>query len=62
VFLRLTEYKIFEDEYVHYFEDAKTESYIARYSAVKTYTERRLQEVFDNAAKFVAKIGLMLQD
>ena len=31
-------YKIFEDEYVHYFEDAKTESYIARYSAIHTYT------------------------
>lgn len=55
-------HRIFEDEYVHYFEDAKTESHIARYSAIKTYTERRLEEVFDNAAKFVAKIGLMLQD
>ena len=48
--------------YVHYFADAKTESHIARYSAIKTYTERRLQEIFDNATKFVAKIGLMLQE
>lgn len=55
-------HKIFEDEYVHYFEDAKTESYIARYSAIKTYTERRLQEIFDNAATFVAKIALILED
>ncbi len=55
-------HKIFEDEYVHYFEDAKTESHIARYSAITTYTERRLQEVFENATKFVAKIGLILQD
>lgn len=55
-------HKIFEDEYVHYFEDAKTESHIARYSAIKTYTERRLQEIFDNATLFVAKIGLILQD
>jgi len=54
-------HKIFEDEYVHYFEDAKTESHIARYSAIKTYTERRLQEIFDNATKFVAKIILILQ-
>jgi uncharacterized protein (UPF0332 family) len=54
-------HKIFEDEYVHYFEDAKKESKIARYSAIKTYTERRLQEIFDNATKFVAKIVLMLQ-
>lgn len=55
-------YKIFEDEYVKYFEDAKTESYIARYSAIKTYTERRLNEIFGNAAKFVGKISLILSD
>ena len=40
-------YKIFEDEYVKYFEDAKTESYIARYSAIKAYTERRLNDIYD---------------
>jgi uncharacterized protein (UPF0332 family) len=55
-------HKIFEDEYVHYFEDAKTESHIARYSAIKTYTERRLDEIFENARKFVAKIALILND
>lgn len=55
-------YKIFEDEYVKYFEDAKKESHIARYSAIKTYTERRLDEIFDNATKFVAKISLMLNE
>lgn len=53
-------HKIFEDEYVHYFEDAKKESHIARYSAIKTYTERRLEEIFDNATKFVAKVSLIL--
>ncbi|MBS3064502.1 MAG: HEPN domain-containing protein [DPANN group archaeon] len=55
-------YKIFEDEYVKYFEDAKTESYIARYSAIKTYSERRLNEIYENARKFVAKISLILLD
>lgn len=55
-------YKIFEDEYVHYFEDAKKESKIARYSAIKTYTERRLDEIFNNATDFVAKMGFVLQD
>lgn len=55
-------HKIFEDEYIHYFEDAKTESNIARYSAIKAYAERRLQEIFDNATKFVAKIALILED
>lgn len=54
--------KIFEDEYIHFFEDAKKESHIARYSAIPTYTDRRLQEIFDNAAKFVGKIALILQD
>ncbi len=55
-------HKIFEDEYIHYFEDAKKESYIARYSAIKTYTERRLEEIFNNATEFVAKISLMLEE
>ncbi len=54
-------FKIFEDEYVKYFEDAKTESHIARYSAIKTYTERRLDEIYENARKFVAKIALIVQ-
>lgn len=54
-------YKIFEDEYVHYFEDAKKESHIARYSAIKTYTKRRLDEICNNSTDFVAKIGLILQ-
>lgn len=55
-------YKIFEDEYVHYFEDAKAESHIARYSAIHTYTKRRVEEIFENATQFVAKIGLILQE
>ena len=55
-------HKIFEDEYVHYFEDAKKESNIARYSAIKTYTKRRLDEIFNNATDFVAKIGFVLQE
>jgi uncharacterized protein (UPF0332 family) len=55
-------YKIFEDEYIHYFEDAKKESHIARYSAIKTYTERRLDEIFENAIKLVGKISLILHE
>ncbi len=54
-------YKIFEEEYVHYFEDAKKESHIARYTAIKTYTQRRMAEIFDNVTKFVAKISLILE-
>jgi uncharacterized protein (UPF0332 family) len=55
-------HKIFEDDYVHYFEDAKKESHIARYSAIKTYTERRLDEIFENARELVVKIGDMLEE
>ncbi len=53
-------YKIFEDEYVKYFEDVKIESNIARYAAIKTYTVRRLEEVFENARRFVSKISLIV--
>jgi len=55
-------HKLFEEEYVTYFEDAKKESHIARYHAIKTYTSRRLEEVFENARKFVAKISVILQE
>ncbi len=55
-------YKIFEDEYVKYFEEAKRESHIARYSAIRTYTERRLDEIFENARKFVGKISIILAE
>ena len=55
-------HKIFEDEYVKYFEQAKTESHVARYSAIKTYTVRKLDEIFNNATKFIAKISLILSE
>lgn len=55
-------HKIFEDEYVKYFEDAKKEAHTARYTAIKTYTEKRLNEIFYNAQKFVAKIALLVQE
>jgi len=54
-------YKIFEDEYVKYFEEARKESHIARYSAFKTYTERKVEEIFKNATKFVEKIASILE-
>ena len=54
-------YKIFEDEYVKYFEDARKESHTARYSAIKTYTQKRLEEIFSNATEFIVKIKLILE-
>jgi uncharacterized protein (UPF0332 family) len=55
-------HKIFKDEYVQYFEDAKKESKAARYSAIKPYTKRRLDEIYNNAVEFVKHIGFVLQD
>ena len=49
-------YKIFEDDYIKYFEDAKKESHIARYQARPSYTQRRLEEIFENSRKFIEKI------
>ncbi|MGE0792846.1 MAG: HEPN domain-containing protein [Candidatus Woesearchaeota archaeon] len=53
-------HKIFEEEYVTYFDDARRESHHARYSAIKTYEERRLNEIFINAQKFILKVKLII--
>ena len=54
-------HKIFEEEYIEYFEDARKESSVSRYSPTKVYQERRVKEIMGNAEKFVAKIRLMLE-
>jgi len=54
-------YKIFEEEYVDYFADARKESSVSRYSATKVYTQRRVEEVFENARKFIAKLRVLLE-
>lgn len=54
--------KIFEEEYIHYFEDARKESSTARYAAIKKYSERRVKEIMENARKFIAKIELIVKD
>ncbi|MCK5283580.1 MAG: HEPN domain-containing protein [Nanoarchaeota archaeon] len=53
-------YKIFEDDYVEYFHDARKESSVSRYSPTKAYTERRVSEIFKNAQEFIAKINEIL--
>lgn len=55
-------HKIFEDEYIKYFEDAKTESSTARYQARPSYTERRVNEILINAKKFVKKINSIVRE
>lgn len=55
-------HKIFEDDYIEYFEDARKESSVSRYSATKVYTERRVKEVFENARKFIAKLRVILEE
>ena len=53
-------YKIFEDEYIDYFQDARRESSVSRYSATKVYTKRRVEEIFENARKFISKARIVL--
>lgn len=55
-------YKIFEDDYVDYFEDARKESSNSRYSATKVYTKRRVEEVFEEARSFISKITVILKE
>lgn len=55
-------HKIFEDEYVKYFEDARTESSTARYQARPSYTERRVNEILENSRKFIEKVNLFLNE
>lgn len=54
-------HKIFEEDYIEYFEDARKESSVSRYSATKVYTERRVKEVFENARKFISKFRVLLE-
>ena len=55
-------HKIFEDEYITYFEDARKESSTARYHARPSYTERRVDEIILNAKKFINKISEIIKD
>lgn len=61
--LRLLEqgYKIFEEEYVEYLEEAWKESSTARYAAIKRYSARRVKEIRGYARAFIAKIELILE-
>lgn len=55
-------HRIFEDDYVEYFEDARKESSVSKYSPTKVYAERRVREILENARKFVAKLRIMLEE
>lgn len=54
-------HKIFEDDYVGYFEEARKESSVSKYSPTKVYTERRVREIMEIARKFVEKVRLVLE-
>ncbi|MDD5086706.1 MAG: HEPN domain-containing protein [Candidatus Nanoarchaeia archaeon] len=54
-------YKIFEEDYIDYFDDARKESSVSRYSATKVYNERRVKEIFENARKFISKLRIILK-
>jgi len=54
-------HKIFEDEYIDYFEEARKESRISKYSPTKVYAERRVKEIIEIARKFIEKIRVILE-
>lgn len=54
-------HNILEEDYVAYFEDARKESAISRYSPTRVYTRRRVEEVFESARQFVAKLRIVLE-
>jgi len=54
-------HKIFEDEYIEYFEEARKESSISRYSPTKVYEERRVKEIIEIARNFIEKIRIILE-
>lgn len=48
--------------YIKYFDEARIESHTARYSAIKKYSDKRVNEIYENAKKFIKKINLILSD
>ncbi|MCK4588973.1 MAG: HEPN domain-containing protein [Nanoarchaeota archaeon] len=55
-------HKIFEEDYLEYFHDARKESSVSKYSPTKVYTERRTKEILDKARQFTAKLRLFLEE
>ena len=53
-------YKILGDEYIAYFEEARKESRTARYAAIKSYEGKRVNDIYNNAKKFIAKLSLII--
>jgi uncharacterized protein (UPF0332 family) len=53
-------HKIFDNDYVEYFEDARKESSVSRYSPTKVYAERRVKDIFSKATEFIGKLRLII--
>jgi len=53
-------YKTLEDEYIAYFEEARKESRTAKYAAIKSYDRKRVEAIYNNAKKFIAKLSLLI--
>ncbi|MDD5192207.1 MAG: HEPN domain-containing protein [Candidatus Nanoarchaeia archaeon] len=54
-------YQTFEQEYIDYFHDARKESKISRYSTTTIYSQRRVEEIYHNSKKFIAKLLVLLE-
>jgi uncharacterized protein (UPF0332 family) len=54
-------HRIFEEEYIDFFNDARKESSISRYSPGGSYSQRRVEEIYENAKRFIGKINLLME-
>ncbi len=54
-------YNIFEEEYISYFQEARKEARDSRYQALKSYETGRVNTIYNNAKKFIAKANLILE-
>jgi uncharacterized protein (UPF0332 family) len=53
-------HKIFEEDYVEYFADARRESRVSKYSAGKRYAAKRVDQVYENAKRFITKLLVVI--
>ncbi len=54
-------YKILEDEYIIYFQEARKEARDSRYHTLKSYETEKVNTIHNHAKQFIAKLNLILE-
>lgn len=55
-------HKLFKEDYIDHFQDARKESNNSRYNPAKKYTQRRTEEIIDKAKTFINKLRTILEN